>query len=83
MTHQRDETVNWAEISLEEILERAIADEEDALDYYRRAADLAGNTHTRQMLMSLSEMERGHAETLRKELEDLLLQRDLETGMAD
>jgi len=83
MTHQRDETVNWAEISLEEILERAIADEEDAREYYRHAADLAGNTHTRQMLMNLSEMEQGHAETLRKELDDLLLQRDLETGMAD
>lgn len=83
MPHQRDETVNWAEISLEEILERAIADEEEARDYYKHAADLAGSVHTRYMLLSLSEMEQGHADTLRKELEDLLLQRDLETGMAD
>lgn len=83
MPHLRDETVNWGEISLEEILQRAIADEEDARDYYRRAADLAGSIHTRQMLLGLSEMEQGHADTLRKELEELLLQRDLETGMAD
>jgi rubrerythrin len=83
MKHQRDETVNWREISLEEILERAIADEVEACDYYKRASDLAGNTHTRRMLLDLSEMEQGHADQLRKELDELLLQRDLETGMAD
>jgi hypothetical protein len=35
------------------------------------------------MLLGLSEMEQGHADTLRKELDELRLQRDLETGMAD
>jgi rubrerythrin len=83
MKHQREDTVNWREISLEEILERAIADEVEARDYYKHAADLAGNTHTRRMLLDLSEMEQGHADQLRKELDELLLQRDLETGMAD
>jgi rubrerythrin len=39
--------------------------------------------HTRKILLSLSEMEQGHADTLRKELDELLLQRDLEAGMAD
>jgi len=70
-------------MSIRELLEWAVADEEDARDYYRRAADLAGNAHTRRVLLDLSEMEQGHAETLRRELEDLELQRDLESGMAD
>ena len=83
MTHQRDDTVNWNEISIEEILEFAIADEEYARDYYQHAAQLAGNLHTRRMLMQLSEMEQGHADQLRKELDELLQQRELEAGMAD
>jgi rubrerythrin len=83
MKHQSGEAVNWREISLEEILELAIADEVEARDYYKHAADLAGNTHTRRMLLELSEMEQGHADQLRKELDELLLQRDMETGMAD
>jgi rubrerythrin len=70
-------------MSIREILELAIADEEDARDYYRRAAGLAGCMHTRTVLLSLSAMEQGHADTLRKELDELLLQRELETGMAD
>jgi rubrerythrin len=83
MPHQRHDELDWNEMSMQDILELAIADEEEARDYYRRAADLTGNTHTRQLLMSLSAMEQGHADTLRKELDDLLLQRDLEAGMAD
>jgi rubrerythrin len=70
-------------MSIQDILQLAIADEEEARDYYRHAADLTGDLHTRQMLLSLSEMEQGHADTLRKELEELMLQRDLETGLAD
>lgn len=70
-------------MSIQDILELAIADEEEARDYYRHAADLTGNMHTRQILMTLSGMEQGHADTLRKELDELLLQRDLEAGMAD
>ena len=70
-------------MSIQDILELAIADEEEARDYYRRAADLTGNMHTRRVLLSLSAMEQGHADTLRKELDELPLQRDLEAGMAD
>ena len=83
MVHQTNDTVNWEEISIEEILELAIADEEYARDYYRHAADLAGSAHTRKMLLQLSVMEQGHADQLRQELGDLLQQRELETGMAD
>lgn len=83
MVHQHDDTVDWNGISIEEILELAIADEEYARDYYKRAAGLAGGLHTRRMLMQLSEMEQGHADQLRKELEELLLQRELEGGIAD
>lgn len=83
MVHQRDEAVNWDDISIEEILELAIADEEYARDYYQHAAQLAGNLHTRRTLLQLSEMEQGHAEQLRKELDELVQQRELEAGMAD
>jgi rubrerythrin len=83
MKHQRDETINWNEISIEEILQRAIADEEEARDYYKHAADCAGDMHTRRLLLRLSETEQGHADQLRKELDELRLQRGLETGMAD
>jgi len=83
MPHNRREGLDWAAMSIQEILQLAIADEEDARDYYRRAADLTGSMHTRRVLLSLSEMEQGHADTLRRELEELTLQRDLEAGMAD
>jgi rubrerythrin len=83
MTHQRIDDVQWGEISIEEILELAIADEEYARDYYKHAAHLAGNLATRRMLLQLSEMEQGHADQLRKELGDLQQQRELEAGMAD
>lgn len=83
MKHQRDETINWNEISIEEILQRAIADEEESRDYYKHAADCTGDMHTRRLLLRLSETEQGHADQLRKELDELRLQRGLETGMAD
>ena len=83
MEHQGNDVVNWNEISIEEILELAIADEEYARDYYKHAADLAGTLHTRRMLLQLSEMEQGHADQLRKELDELSQQRELEAGMAD
>jgi len=70
-------------MSIQDILELAITDEEDARDYYRHAAGLAGSMHTRNVLLSLSAMEQEHAATLRKELEEIVLQRDLETGIAD
>ena len=70
-------------MSIKDILELAINDEEEARDYYRRAAELTGNMHTRRVLLDLSEMEQGHADQLRKELEELTLQRDMEEGMAD
>ena len=83
MPHQTHDNLNWNEMSIQDILKLAIADEEEARDYYRHAADLTGNMHTRRVLISLSDMEQEHADTLRKELEELLLQRDLETGIAD
>jgi rubrerythrin len=83
MPHQRPETLNWSEMSMQDILKLAIVDEEEARDYYKHAADLAGDVHTRRVLLGLSEMEQGHADQLRKELDDLMLQRDLEEGMAD
>lgn len=83
MIHQRDDTVNWNDISIEEILELAIADEEYARDYYKRAAGLAAGLHTRRMLTQLSEMEQGHADQLRNELNELLVQRELEGAIAD
>lgn len=70
-------------MSIQDVLELAIADEEDARDYYRRASAMTGNVHTRRVLMSLADMEQGHADTLRKELEELTIQKDLETGIAD
>ena len=83
MLHQRDEGLDWNRMSIEDILRLAIADEEYARDYYRRAACIAAHLHTQRMLLQLSEMEQGHADQLRKELDELLLQRELETGMAD
>ncbi len=83
MSHRIQESINWSELSIEDILELAIADEEDARNYYRHAAGCVGNIHTRRMLLKLSEMERSHAEQLRKELEELMLQREAETGIAD
>lgn len=83
MTHQRHDDIDWKEATLEEIFEFAIADEEYARDYYRNAAELAGNPHTRDVLLQLSEMEQGHADVLRKELEELRIERQEEAGMAD
>ena len=83
MSHHRTEPLNWDELSIQDILELAIEDENEARDYYRHAADLTANPHTRKVLLDLSEMEQGHADQLRKELDGYLLQRDLEAGMAD
>lgn len=83
MAHPPYDQLNWGELSIQDILTLAIADEIEARDYYRHAAGLAGTAHTRRMFLGLSEMEQGHADTLRKELEELRLQQDLETGMAD
>ncbi len=80
---QRAETINWNEMTLEEIFEIAIADEEDARDYYKHAAEFAANPHTRELLLKLSAMEQGHADALRKELEELRIERQEEAGMAD
>jgi rubrerythrin len=76
-------TIDWRTISLEEILRLAIADEVEARDYYKHAAELAGNPHTRTLLLQLSVMEQGHADQLSRELEELLLQREEESGIAD
>jgi rubrerythrin len=83
MTHQHHDEIDWREVSIEEIFEFAIADEEYARDYYKQAATLAGGLHTKRMLLQLSEMEQGHADTLRKELEELRIARQEEAGMAD
>lgn len=83
MQHQRNESLDWNAMSIEDVLALSIDDEEHARDYYRRAACLTGNAHTRATLLRLSEMEQGHADQLRAELRDLQLQKELETGMAD
>jgi rubrerythrin len=83
MPHPPHDVLNWSALSIQEILELAIADEVEAREYYLHAAGLTGNAHTRRVLLGLADMELGHAETLRKELEELQLQRDLEAGMAD
>ena len=83
MAHPPVDAMRWDEMSIREILELAISDEEEAREYYRRAADLTGNMHTRRVLLNLSEMEQGHADSLRKELEELQLQREIEEGMVD
>jgi rubrerythrin len=70
-------------MSIEDVLALAIDDEEQAREYYRRAACLTGNAHTRAILLKLSDMEQGHADTLRAELRELQLQKELEAGMAD
>ncbi len=83
MAHPPHDKLNWTDLSIQDILELAIEDEIEARDYYTTAADHAGDSNTRRMLLELAGMEQGHADVLRKELEDLRLQRDLETGMAD
>ncbi|MCC6397705.1 MAG: hypothetical protein IT282_11865 [Bacteroidetes bacterium] len=83
MAHPPHNALNWTDMSLQNILELAIEDEIEARDYYTVAAEHAGNSGTRRMLLDLAEMEQGHADALRKELEDLRLQRDLEAGIAD
>jgi rubrerythrin len=83
MSPHRSDSLNWNEMSVEDILKLAIADEEDAQEYYVHAAQLVGDYHTRCVLLRLSDMEEGHAEELRKELKSLQVQRELETGMAD
>lgn len=79
----RDELLNWEDMSIHDILELAIVDEEEARSYYTRAAGLAGNPHTRATLLRLAEMERGHAQELRAALEELEHQHEAEAGMAD
>lgn len=83
MAHPPVDKLAWQEMSVQDILELAIADEEEARDYYRRAAELTGNLHTRRVLLDLSATEQGHADTLRKEITELQLQRELEAGIAD
>lgn len=82
MSH-RPSDMKWSEMSIEEILLYAIEDEEDAQEYYRHASTLTGNTHTRDVLLRLAEMEKGHAQVLRQELDELRLEREEEAGMAD
>ena len=83
MPHTRPDDLDWNGMSLEDILTLAIHDEFEARDYYRRAAALAEQPHTRKMFEGLSAMEQGHADQLQKELDEIRLQHDLETGMAD
>jgi rubrerythrin len=83
MPHQRNDAFDWNSMSIEDVLALAIEDEEQARDYYQRAACLTGNAHTRATLLRLSEMEQGHADQLRAELREIQLQKELEAGMAD
>jgi rubrerythrin len=83
MAHPPHDKLNWSDLSLQDILAIAIEDENEARDYYRMAAGHAGNTGTRRMLEALAVMEQGHADSLRKELDELRLQQDMEAGLAD
>lgn len=83
MSTMRPNAIDWTTTTLEEIFELAIADEEYARDYYKRAASLVGNPQTRALLLKLSAMEQDHAEVLRRELEELRIERQEEAGMAD
>ncbi len=83
MAHLPHDKLNWNDLSLQDILALAIDDEIEARDYYRTAAGHAGNTGTRRMLEALAVMEQGHADSLRKELDELRLQQDMEAGLAD
>ena len=83
MAHPTHDRLAWSEMSLQDILALAIEDEIEARDYYRTAAGHAGNTGTRRMLEALAVMEQGHADALRKELDELKLQQDMEAGLAD
>ena len=74
---------DWNTMSMEDVLELAITDENRARDYYRHAAAISGNLHTRRMLLNLSAMEQQHADLLGHELVELRVQKDLEAGMAD
>jgi len=75
--------LRWDEMTIRDILTLAIADEEDAREYYRHAAEITVNPHTREVLRRLAEMEEGHAAALKLELDDLDAQRECETAMAD
>jgi len=79
----RERNLRWEEMSIRDILTLAITDENEACDYYRQAAERAVNPHTRNVLLTLAEMEEGHAATLQLELEELDAQRECETAMAD
>ncbi|MGA9120715.1 MAG: ferritin family protein [Bacteroidota bacterium] len=79
----RDRSLNWDTMSIRDILEFAIADEEEAREYYRHAAQLAVTPHTKLVLERLAEMEKGHAEALRAEISEMDAQRECETAMAD
>ncbi len=79
----RPQDLHWEAMSIRDILKLAIADEEDACTYYRKAAQLAVNPHTKRVLLNLAEMEEGHAATLQLELDDLEAQQECETAIAD
>jgi rubrerythrin len=57
--------------SMEEILRTAIEREADSFDYYHAAAMQADDPDLRRFLLGLAEMEKGHAQHLREELEKL------------
>ncbi len=83
MTRANAESLHWDELSIQEILELAIADEEDAREYLpaRRRADRQHPYPTD------APPPLGHGggtrRELREELHDLVAQRELEAGIAD
>jgi rubrerythrin len=82
-TMSRPQDIHWETMSIRDVLILAIADEEDACEYYHKAAQLAASPHTKRVLLNLAEMEEGHAATLQMELDDLDAQQECETAMAD
>lgn len=71
------------ENSLEELLKLAIERENDARDFYRKAANSAIDITGRSMLEYLSNVEQDHAAMLEKELQTYLADKAAYTGESE
>ncbi len=58
-------------MSMIEILEMAIANEVDSLNYYKNAAGCVGDEKTRELLLTLASIEEGHKMQLEGHLLEL------------
>lgn len=65
-----DKTIS-DKLSMIEILNEAIQKEHDSCDYYHSAATIAVKPSAKKMFLKLAEMERGHANELKRHLLDI------------